>query len=159
MNEVGNIVYRSNIIFKDTNLIDHKIGGHPTLTLHKSDDGIIYYMTITTNSGLKKYGHKLLRIGREKCNNLENSYINLDYIYKTKDDGYGRTSLDFVSYNQMTRIFEEIIKYFDKIRENDKDELTKEELDEIFFNALEYLKIYCPKRRKKIIEDLMLDID
>lgn len=82
----GDVVYRNNIIFKDTGKIDYKIGGHPTLNILYKDEPC--FLVMSTTYHYCKDSSKFYPIKATKGSGLKRtSYINLTHIYKCGDEG------------------------------------------------------------------------
>ena len=97
------IIFRKNIVFKDTNTLDLSLRGHPTLNITNPINGKIYFLLITSN---KLEGKRYYEFKPTKRNRLKNiSYVDLDYIY----------SEDYKNYIPYSRITENEYKKIIKL--------------------------------------------
>ena len=93
----GSIIKKSNIIFKGTNKLDFRIGGHPVVLSHSFDydDEYIYFLTLSSRDDL--YVEEPLRyylVKPDKNNKLKKpSIIDLKYIYKDKNSNIPETGI------------------------------------------------------------------
>ena len=84
--EPGDIVIMKNLTFKDNNLHDIRVNGRPSLIIHKNNNAF-YFLTITKKPDQLDDTIKYYEIVKDKFNKLpvEKSYINLENIYKSKN--------------------------------------------------------------------------
>lgn len=74
-----NVVFRKNIVFKDTNTLDLSLRGHPTINITDPINGKIYFLLVTSNKIDSKRYYELKPTKRNKLKNI--SYVDLDCVY------------------------------------------------------------------------------
>lgn len=117
INYEGEIIFRRNLVFKDTNHIDFKIKGHPTVNIYcDGKETKFLLMTSTKRDGINYYTVK-----PDKKNKLKKeTYIDLDHVYYEKPVSHfasGRLTCEI--YNDMLKNF--IIAGNYEISENAKN--------------------------------------
>ena len=103
VNYEGDIIFRRNLVFKDTNHVDFKIKGHPTVNIYcDKNETKFLLMTSTKRDGVHYYTVK-----PDKKNKLKKeTYIDLDHVYYEKPVSRfasGRLTCDI--YNDMLKSF------------------------------------------------------
>lgn len=110
MEQKRRIIYRNNIVFGDTQKLDLKIIGHPTLNISDDVNGEMYFFLITS-SRVQKDKDLYYKIPKNKNNKLiKQSYIDLRYIYKKETInkvGYG-----LLAENQYRSIIKKFIEQY-----------------------------------------------
>lgn len=85
----GDIIIVKHIVFKDNNIIDTNLHGHPALILYTTPE-FIYFLTLTskTTKRIKQNPYQFYFLNSKEIYFKKDSYINLKNIYKTSTVSY-----------------------------------------------------------------------
>lgn len=120
----GDIIKKNNIVFKGTEKIDTRLGGHPIVILSDVgfEDDYIYFLTMSSqvhhvNTDPDRYS----KLNPDKCNRLPKiSIVDLKYIYKSENTNI--PSRSYVSEEDFKIIIQKLKKY----QSTHEDEIFKE---------------------------------
>lgn len=112
----GDIIIVKNTIFKDTGLIDTRIGGHPAIVLDTTDD-YLYYLMMRSENGFNRKAvyYQLKETQREKYTRKV-EYVNCKYIYKREAGFYNPK--DHIKDEQLFEIFEKLVYFQENIMQD-----------------------------------------
>lgn len=115
MNEIGDVIFRNNIKFKDNGKLDSRVKGHPTINISSSIDGKIYYLAVTSSKKIIKRNYNFYKIQDKKNLKLtkHSSYVNLDLIYE--EDESNKVEVGYIAAPEMVTIAKSMLENFDSI--------------------------------------------
>lgn len=115
MNEIGDVIFRNNIKFKDNGKLDSRVKGHPTINISSSIDGKIYYLAVTSSKKIIKRNYNFYKIQDKKNSKLtkHSSYVNLDLIYE--EDESNKVEVGYIAAPEMVTIAKSMLENFDSI--------------------------------------------
>ena len=103
INYEGEIIFRRNLVFKDTKGVDFKIKGHPTVNIY-CDKNETKFLLMTSS---KRKGVNYYTVKPDKKNKLKKkTYIDLDHVYCEKPvSRFASGRLTQSIYNDMLKEF------------------------------------------------------
>lgn len=115
MNEIGDVIYRNNIKFKDNGKLDSRVKGHPTINISNSIDGKIYYLAVTSSKKIIKRNYNFYKIQDKKNSKLtkHSSYVNLDLIYEEEESN--KVEVGYIATLEMVTIAKSMLENYDSI--------------------------------------------
>lgn len=146
MNEIGDVIYRNNIKFKDNGKLDSRVKGHPTINISGSINGKIYYLSVTSSRKIIKRDYNFYKIKDKKNSKLtkQSSYVNLDLIYE--EDESNKVEVGYIATPEMATIAKSILENFDSVIYENSETIGMDKLADL----KNYLKGFIEKYNKII---------
>lgn len=150
MNEIGDVIYRNNIKFKDNGKLDSRVKGHPTINISSSINGKIYYLSVTSSRKIIKRDYNFYKIKDKKNSKLtkQSSYVNLDLIYE--EDKSNKVEVGYIATPEMVTIAESILENFDSVIYENSETIAMDKLADLKNYLKEFVEEY-KKMKKEII--------
>ncbi|MES1038936.1 hypothetical protein [Peribacillus simplex] len=121
----GTIIKKKNIVFKQTNMVDFRMGGHPILLPIEFgfDDSIMYYLTLSSQiHHYSKDPERYYPLKKKSGNGLKTaSLVDLKYVYKCPK--ISTNPMGNIDPYDLEQVMNKFLRYMGIVKDNDCNEL------------------------------------